>query len=363
MNQIQITGAAEVAAPPSQVQERASPARASDFKTHPWLRNPHVMTVVASYWPRDFSHLSPATEHLIEVEPGTRLLAKCHWQTARERHPTMVLVHGLEGSSESPYMLGTAEKAFAAGFNVVRMNQRNCGGTEHLTPTLDNSGLAGDYRAVLEELITRDRLPEVFFAGYSVGGNLVLKMAGELGAGRPKELGGICAVSPCLDLALSSNGSGQPQNLVYEFYFLQSMRTRLQKKAKLFPERYCSEKLPRARTLREWHETVTAPAWGYRGAAEYYHQASALPVVQHIRVPTLIVTAQDDPFIPISSFRKPEIAGNPFITLVATEYGGHCAFISANRGEERFWAESQVVEFCRRHSPLTEEEPQSELNP
>jgi predicted alpha/beta-fold hydrolase len=322
------------------------------FTPHPLLRNPHVMTVLGSYWPRNFSTLPRPSERLIDVESGTQLLAKCHWQTTPQRHPTMVLVHGLDGSSESAYMVGTAGKAFAAGFNVVRMNQRNCGGTEHLTPTLDNAGLADDYRRVLDEFTAKDGLPEIFFVGYSVGGNLVLKMAGELGVCPVDALRGICAVSPCLDLELSSTGSGHPRNLLYETYFLRSMRSRLQKKAELFPERYGWERLPRARTLREWDETISAPAWGYRNASEYYRKASALPVIGQIRVPTLIITAQDDPFIPIESFRRTEISGNPFIRLVVTAHGGHCAFISASGGAERFWAESRVVEFCLQNSTI-----------
>jgi predicted alpha/beta-fold hydrolase len=315
------------------------------FEPHPLLRNPHLATVTVAYLPRTASSL-PLTERLFEVEPGTRLLAKCHWQENRQRHPTLVLIHGLEGSSESPYMLGTARKAFHAGFNVLRMNQRNCGGTEHLTPTLHNAGLSEDCRAVLQELIERDSLAEVFFVGYSVGGNLVLKMAGELGPDAPQEFRGLCAVSPSLDLASCSKGSGLPRNFLYEWYFLRCVRSTLEKKAEFFPERYGVAALPRVSTLREWHEAVTAPAFGFRDAAEYYREASALRMAEQIRVPTLIVTAQDDPFIPFESFQDPAIAANRFITLVAPERGGHCAFISRNAGPERFWAESRVVEFC-----------------
>jgi alpha-beta hydrolase superfamily lysophospholipase len=115
---------------------------------------------MAAFWPRKLSHLPAATDRLFEVEPGTRLLAKCHWQRDPQRHPTLVLIHGLEGSSESRYILGIAEKGFVSGFNILRMNQRSCGGTEHLTPTLYNAGLTGDYRAVLQELIERDALPD-----------------------------------------------------------------------------------------------------------------------------------------------------------------------------------------------------------
>ena|SRR5437764_5108879 len=322
-----------------------------NFEPHPLLRNPHVATAVAACWLRTVP-AALVTERFFEVEPGTQLLAKCHWHKSRRRHPTLVLVHGLEGSSESPYMLGIAEKAFEAGFNVLRVNQRNCGGTEHLTPTLQNCGLSQDYRAILQELITCDALAELFFAGYSVGGNLVLKMAGELGGSAPKQLRGVCAVSPCLDLASCSNGSGLARNFLYEWYFLRCLKSTLGKKAKLFPERYRVGALPRVWSLREWHEAVTAPACGYKDATEYYQEASALRVVGQIRVPTLMVTAQDDPFIPFESFRHPAIAGNRFITLIAPERGGHCAFISRNGGRERFWAESRVVEFCAQRSEI-----------
>jgi uncharacterized protein len=269
------------------------------FEPHPLLRNPHLATVTAAYLPRTASSL-PLTDRLFEVEPGTRLLAKCHWQENRRQYPTLVLVHGFEGSSESPYMLGTAHKAFDAGFNVLRMNQRNCGGTEHLTPTLHNAGLSADCRAVLEELIERDGLPDIFFAGYLVGGNLVLKMAGELGPNAPQEFRGLCAVSPCLDLASCSKGSGLPRNFLYEWYFLRCVRSTLEKKAEFLPERYGVAGSPRVSTLREWHEAVTAPAFGYRDAAEYYREASALRVVDQILVTD---TDCDGPRRSIHSFR------------------------------------------------------------
>src|SRR5438132_2329019 len=198
------------------VYERAARFRTRPFDPHPLFRNSHFATVAAAYWPRDFSSLPAATNRLFEVEPATRLLAKCHWQERRHGHGTLVLVHGLEGSSESPYMLGIAERAYESGFNVLRMNQRNCGGTEHLTATLSHSGLSGDFRAVLYELIERDKLPEIFFSGYSTGGNLVLKMAGEISGQAPCGLVRIRAVWRCLDAGSCADGSGQPRNLLYE---------------------------------------------------------------------------------------------------------------------------------------------------
>ena len=190
------------------------------FEPHPLLHNPHLQTLAATFWPRRFPRLPQSTPREFETEPGTRILGECHWQPAPRETPTLVLVHGLEGSSQSGYMMGLAERALSAGWNAVRLNQRNCGGTESLTPTLYNSGLSVDYRAVLSELIERDALPEIFFAGYSMGGNLVLKMAGELASAAPRELRGVAAVCPCIDLALCSDSLAIRGNFVYQRHFV-----------------------------------------------------------------------------------------------------------------------------------------------
>lgn len=322
------------------------------FEPHPLVRNPHLMTLAAHFWPRQLAGLPRAVPRLFEVEPGSRILAQCHWQSPPERHPTLTLVHGLEGSSDSAYMLGTARLALARGFNVLRLNQRNCGRTEDLTPTLYNSGLSGDCRAVLSELVERDALPEIFFAGYSMGGNLVLKMAGELGTHAPPELRALSAVAPALDLAASADAIAWPRNFLYEWHFLRGLKRRLHRKARLFPGRYALDRLRGMRTLREFDDAITAPCSGYRDAVDYYFRASAIRVAAQIRVPTLILTAQDDPFVPFASFGDPSVTANRHITFVAPPHGGHCGFISRHGGEERFWAEARVVEFCQQHSEL-----------
>ena len=316
------------------------------FEPHPLLRNPHAQTFAAALWPRRFPHLPRSTAREIETEPGTRIRGECHWQAQPRERPTLVLVHGLEGSSDSRYMLGLAERAFAAGWNAVRLNQRNCGGTESLTPTLYNSGLSGDYRAVLFELIEQDSLPEIFLAGYSIGGNLVLKMAGELAGAAPRQLRGVAAVCPSLDLAVCADAIARPGNFVYQNRFVNSLKDRMRRKAKLFPGKYNLSRMARVRTLREFDDVITAAYCGFRDAADYYAQSSALRVAGAIRVPALVLTAQDDPFVPFASFSAPALAKNPCVTLIAPEHGGHCAFISRYSGDTRFWAEAKVMEFC-----------------
>jgi predicted alpha/beta-fold hydrolase len=319
--------------------------RMKTFEPHPLLRNPHAQTLAATFLPRRFPRLPRSVPRDFETEPGTRIRGQCHWQSIPKERPTIVLVHGLEGSSDSGYMLGLAERAFVAGWNAVRLNQRNCGGTEALTPTLYNSGLSGDYRAVLAELIERDSLPEIFFAGYSMGGNLVLKMAGELAGAVPRQLRAVAGVCPCVDLGVCADAVGLPRNLIYQEHFVRSLKNRMRRKAQLFPAKFDLAPMEHVRTLREFDDVVTAKYCGFRDATDYYAQSSALRAAAMIRVPTLIVTAQDDPFVPFGSFSDAPLATNAHIRVIAPEHGGHCAFISRHAGFARFWAESCLMEF------------------
>jgi uncharacterized protein len=323
-----------------------------DFKPLGLMRNSHLMTMSAAFWPRSFSALAPSVPRLFEVEPATQVLAKCHWQKNPREHPTLMVLHGLEGSSESNYMLGTAEKAWTAGFNAVRLNQRNCGGTENLTPTLYHSGLSDDIRGVILELIQRDRLPEIFAVGFSMGGNLVLKMAGESGESAPPELRAIVAVAPAFDLGACADALSEPRNFIYEHHFVRGLKRRMRLKARLFPGKFPLDGLNAVRTVREFDEAMTARFCGFKNADDYYARSSARRVIAGIRRPTLILTAQDDPFVPFAPFQDPAIQANQNITLVTPKHGGHCAFISQEDGEERFWVEARIVEFCKSHSRI-----------
>jgi uncharacterized protein len=319
--------------------------RMQTFEPHPLLHNPHAQTLVCAFLPRQFPHLPRAVSREFETEPGTRIRGECHWQREPGERPTLVLVHGLEGSCESGYMRGLAERAFVAGWNAIRLNQRNCGGTEALTPTLYNSGLSADYGAVLNELIERDKLPEVFFAGYSMGGNLVLKMAGELGAAAPPQLRVVAGVCPCIDLARCADALHEPVNFLYELHFVRNLKRRMRRKARLFPGKFDLSALPGVQSVREFDDAITARYCGFRDAADYYERSSALRVASEIRVPALIVTAQDDPFVPFATFCEPALTGNANIHIVSPEHGGHCAFVSRHAGAERFWAEARIMDF------------------
>jgi predicted alpha/beta-fold hydrolase len=322
------------------------------FRPHPMFRNGHAQTLVAYAWPRRgrLRALQADEERLFEVEAGVRVLVRCRWHEDRRAHPTLLLVHGLEGSSQSIYMLSTALKAHRAGFNVLRLNIRTCGGTLHLTPTLYNSGMSQDLRALIHELVERDNLTDIFLGGFSLGGNMSLKLAGEYGDSFPRELKGVAAVSPSVELAASADRIELRANWIYQRKFIHSLKRRMREAARLYPERYDASGLRLIRTLRQFDERYTAPHGGFRDADDYYARSSALPLISRIRVPTLIIHAQDDPFIPFDSLRHPSVRANPSIILLAPEHGGHVGFVADNRtdDEDRFWAENRLIEFCRR---------------
>jgi len=230
--------------------------------------------------------------------------------------------------------------------NVVRMNMRNCGGTDHLTPTLYHSGLSSDVAAVIRALIEQKRLQSIAAIGYSMGGNLVLKMAGEWGKDAPRELRAVAAVSPAADLGPSADAMHRPENLMYEWKFLLSLMRRYKRKTALYPDIYKDvARFPRS--IREFDDLITARYCGFAGADDYYARAAAARVVERIGVPTLIIHAEDDPFIRILPETRAKMLANPNIKFVETAHGGHCAFLAPANGHDGRWAELQVVAFCR----------------
>lgn len=280
---------------------------------------------------------------------SSQVLCHCHWQpeAVRRQRMTAILVHGLEGSSQSQYIVGNANRMWAAGMNVVRMNMRNCGGTESLTPTLYHSGLSSDVRTVMEYMVRRYGLESVALVGYSMGGNLVLKMAGEVGASAP-ELRAVVGVSAAFDLGPSADALHEPSNRLYERRFRKALLKRFRRKAMLFPRCYDPAQADGVQSLRDFDENITALYSGFSSASDYYYRAAAARVISTIAVPTLVLHAQDDPFIRVTPESAAKIAANDCITYVETAHGGHCAFLEdpdKSRGYDGYWAEETLLQF------------------
>jgi uncharacterized protein len=318
-----------------------------EFRARRLLGGGHRQTLANFFLLRRL-HLPPGEERLIEVEPGVKILCRCHWQPNRSQALTVIVVHGLEGSSDSPYAVGIAAKGLAAGMNVVRMNQRNCGGTDRLAPTLYHSGRSDDVGEVARTLVAQENLARFALIGFSMGGNLVLKMAGEWGGQGPPQFSAAAAVCPSMDLAASADALHRPENRLYEYYFLWKLRRRLREKAKFFPQHFQLARGRGVTSLRDFDDKVTAYYCGFAGAEDYYARSSASRVVDRIAVPTLILHAANDPFIRLTRETRARIASNPHILFHQTDDGGHCSFLAPPNGYDGRWAEREVVDFLSR---------------
>ena len=334
-------------------------SHAADFRPRRFLNNGHLQTIAGNYLARVNDLPAPEVQ-LVEVSPATanqiasQVLCHCHWQPEeiRAARPTAIIVHGLEGSSESQYVVGNANKLWRAGCNVVRMNMRNCGGTEALSPTLYHSGLSNDVLVVMNFFVERYGLRSMSLIGYSMGGNLVLKLAGELSVGAPPTLRSVIGVSPAADLQPSADALHLPQNRLYELKFLHHLLRRFRRKSLLFPRAYDRNRAAGIRSLREFDDRITALYSGFTSADDYYYRAAAARVLDRIAVPTLILHALDDPFVRLSDESREKMNANPNITLMESKNGGHCAFLAQPDeafGYDGYWAEHTLLRFLLRH--------------
>ena len=335
-------------------------AHAMNFAPRRFVANGHLQTILGNFLPRP-NALPPAETTLVEVAPAmgdqiaSRVRCDCHWQPAEVRasRPTAIIVHGLEGSSNSQYVVGNANKLWKAGGNVIRMNMRNCGGTEALTPTLYHSGLSSDMGAVMRHFISEHGLTSITLIGYSMGGNLVLKLAGELGSNAPRQLRSVIGVSPAIDLGPSADALHEPWNRLYEMKFLRALLARYRRKVTLFPQAYDPDRADGIHSIREFDDRITAFYSGFTGADDYYFRAASARVLDRIAVPVLLINAADDPFVRLLPTSREMIAANPHIRLIESANGGHCAFLATPQtvtGYDGYWAEHTLLRYLLEHA-------------
>lgn len=317
------------------------------------LRNSHLQTALAALSPRPRPPLPPAALARFSALDGEPLLARINWRPGdRAAAPAALLVHGLEGSAESHYMLGAAAKLYRAGFHVVRLNQRGCGESEGLTPTLHHGGRSDDLAAVLDALVARDGVEILVAIGFSLGGNLLLKLLGERGAGAPRGLVAAAALSPLLNPQHVQIHLDRPSSFPYRRFFLGLMARRMQRRAALFPGHFPAQSFE-SRTVLDFDERFTIPYIGYASAVDYYRRADALPLLGGVEVPTLLVHAQDDPIVPFAGLAPGISRASRSVHLELPQHGGHLGFYAPAPGTDGYWAEDRAVAFlCGRLPPM-----------
>jgi uncharacterized protein len=307
----------------------------------PFFRNPHFLTIAGNYWQRRLDEKRfPVRARLYETEPGVQVLV--HSQTPFEPPAgQLILVHGLEGSSAAGYARSLAQAALEAGYAVHRYNMRSCGGTEHLSgTTLYHSGQTSDLLAVIRQL--QGQSP-IFLAGFSLGGNVVLKLAGELGESARELIAGVAAVSTPIDLAACVRQLDRPANFIYSNRFLSRLKQRVRLKERLTPGLFPIENLDRVKSVYQFDDQFTALNFGFGTADNYYATQSSKHFLDRIRIPTLMVQAKDDPMIPFEVYNHPAFSQNPCLRLLAVEHGGHLGFVA--KGKPRFWLDPVLVQW------------------
>jgi len=307
----------------------------------PLFRNPHLATIAGNYWRRRLDEYRfPVESKLYETEPGVEVLVHSQ-RPAGAPVAEVILIHGLEGSSAAGYARSLAQAALERGMAAHRYNMRSCGGTEHLSgKALYHSGQTVDLLAVIRAL-KRDR--PIFLAGFSLGGNVALKLAGELGEAAKDLIAGVAAVSTPIDLAACVRLLGRRSNFVYSRRFLARLKERIRLKEKLTPGLYRLADLDRVNSIYDFDDRFTAQSFGFGSADNYYATQSSNQFLERIRVPTLLVQSKDDPLIPFEIFRHPAFSRNPHLRLLAADHGGHLGFLAKTK--PRFWLDQVLLDW------------------
>ena len=262
----------------------------------------------------------------------------------------LILAHGLEGSSESGYMLSMAAAALEAGYATHRYNMRGCGDSPWNRQSNYHSGQTADLLTVARERKRAGGLP-VYLVGFSLGGNMVLKLAGELGEQGGDVLAGVCSVSPPIDLAKSVAETARPHNFLYQNRFVGRLKDRVRRRHPMAPDLFPLEHLPKVKSIYDFDDYYTARIFGFGRADNYYATQSSNQFLHRIRVPSLVIHAKDDPLIPKSIYNHAAFRENPALQLIATEHGGHLGFLARHR--PRFWLDGLMVQWMNQGADKT----------
>jgi predicted alpha/beta-fold hydrolase len=312
------------------------------FRPLPWLRNRHLQTLAAFWLPAKKMPYA-ARPHYVILPDGDRIVlhddCPAHW---RRGGPTALLLHGICGSHRSAYLERAAAKLHGRGVRVFRMDQRGCGSARGLARRPYHAGCTSDLDTALRHVGRLCPASPTTVVGFSLGGNIALKLAGENST--PGNLTGVMAISPPIDLTVSARALRGFANRLYDRYFAKVL-------GEIAAGLLQPIELPRFRCLHEFNEFFFTRVWNFGTLEKYYRLCSAARYLHAVRVPTLVVTAADDPLVPVQSFLQARLSSST--RLVVTDRGGHMGFIGKARpaDPDRFWIDWRVVDWVTRAHP------------
>jgi len=311
------------------------------FEPHPLLWNGHLQTIVARYLPGPRVRL-PSTYHEVDIGQGDRLsVLQSIPKTWQAGDPVVVMVHGLAGDVRSPYLSRVGLKLYRMGVRVVRMNMRGAGSGYGISRSFYHGGRSEDPRAVAEWLAEQAPGSPIGLIGFSLGGNLVLKLAAEA-VDKPIEgLDCVIAANPPIDLHACCLHIRRPQGQVYDRNFIRLLQTEEGRLRTIFPDQPAVD-FSKVGNLFEFDDIYTGPRNGFLDAEDYYARSSSAPLICRIQVPGLVIHAADDPFIPVEPFLG--IPFPPQLALELNQTGGHLGYMSRSHwGGDRRWLDSRIA--------------------
>lgn len=319
------------------------------FRPHPLLRNPHAQTLFAAYLaPKRHSYR--AQQHIVGLDDGDQIvLHDDRPQEWREGDRVALLMHGLCGSHDSPYMPRLAIKLNQRGIRTFRMDLRGYGAGFHLARLPGHAGRSEDARAAVQEISALCPHSPITAVGFSMSGNILLKLAGEVGDDPPGGLDSCLAVCPPIDILACSLNMAHGLNRLYGKKFTSELVRKLKLRQ---PETAEISLRPTPRTIWDFDDRVTAPLSGFENARDYYARASSRPLFPQIQLRTLIITAADDPLIPVTIFHDAETS--PTTSVWITEHGGHVGYVGIDGVDaDRYWLDWRIVEWVTGSEPAT----------
>lgn len=315
---------------------------AEAFRPFPLLGNAHVQTLLGQVHNFSLKAL-PSRVRVLRLPDNDHLLlhdsSPDSWQAG---DPIAVIVHGLGGSHRSPTCVRITPRLLRHGVRVVRLDLRGAGEGVKLATKSYHAGLTQDIRAALADLHQREPQSPLWLVGISLGGNVVLKLAGEAAFDPVPRLERVATVAPPVDLTRCCELIEQPKNRIYDRFFAGLFMKQVARQRRYHPE-IPRLRVPRPISLRGFDEAYTAPTWGFDGAYDYFRKAAAAPWLKHIQIPTFILVARDDPFICADSFG--EYPRSQVIDLEIAEAGGHLGFLGRDGAGGIRWAERRVAEW------------------